>query len=290
KVHQRAIEQLQSSLEGESKAKAEALRMKCKLESDINELDISLGHSNKANSDLNKTIKKIQTEIKELQNRAMEEQNLASEIREQFTAAERHANSTNGELEECRGKLEQSDRSRRQAETDLCDVNEQLQLLGQQNNSLSIAKRRLEGEMQTMSADLDDMLNEARVSEMKAKKAMVDAARLADELRAEQEHAQATEMSKKSLEAAVKDLKLKIEESETVNQRASKRTLSKLESRAVELEAQFDDEARKHADAQKNLRKAERQIKELTFTGEENKKNHERMQELVDKLQTKIKT
>jgi len=290
KVHQRAIEQLQHSLEGESKAKAEALRMKGKLESDINELEISFGHANKANGDLHKMIKKIQTDIKCLQDRAMEEQSYASQIREQFSAADRRANAINGELEECRSKLEQTDRSRRQGETELCDVNEQLQLLGQQNNSLSIARRRLEGEMQTIRADLDEMLNEAKASEIKSKKAMIDAARLADELRAEQEHAQGAEMSKKSLEAAVKDLRLKIEETETVNQKGAKRTLSKLESRVVELEAQFDDEARKHADAQKHLRKADRRIKELTFTGEENKKNHERMGELVDKLQIKIKS
>jgi len=63
-----------------------------------------------------------------------------------------------------------------------------------------------------------------------------------------------------------------------------------LEGRVRELETQFDDEARRHADAQKNLRKSERRIKELSFQSEEDKKNHERMQELVDKLQQKIKT
>lgn len=46
-----------------------------------------------------------------------------------------------------------------------------------------MAKRKLEGEMQALHADLDEMLNEAKSSEEKAKKAMVDAARLADELR-----------------------------------------------------------------------------------------------------------
>ena len=38
--------------------------------------------------------------------------------------------------------------------------------------------------------ELEDMLSETRVSEEKAKKAMIDAARLADELRLEQENAQ----------------------------------------------------------------------------------------------------
>ena len=40
-----------------------------------------------------------------------------------------------------------------------------------------MAKRKLEGEVQSLHADLDEMLNEAKNSEEKAKKAMVDAAR-----------------------------------------------------------------------------------------------------------------
>lgn len=57
-----------------------------------------------------------------------------------------------------------------------------------------------------------------------------------------------------------------------------------------ELENELDGEQRRHADAQKNLRKTERRIKELSFQAEEDRKNHERMQDLVDKLQQKIKT
>merc|ERR1719370_1809278 len=45
KTHQKALDSMQSSLEQEAKGKAEALRMKKKLESDINELEISLEHS-----------------------------------------------------------------------------------------------------------------------------------------------------------------------------------------------------------------------------------------------------
>merc|ERR1739838_451505 len=276
--------------EAEAKAKAEALRMKAKLEADINGLEISLDHSNKANGDLGKIIKKLHTEMKDLQDRAMEEQNIASEYREQFTVSERRANALHGELEESRTLLEQSDRGRRQADADLADTHESYQTLYNQNNSLTISKRKLEGEIQTMQADLDDMLNDAKNSEDKAKKAMIDAARLADELRAEQEHAHKSETSKKSLEAQYKDLQLKLEETETSALKSGKRAVSKLEARVHELEHQFDDEARKHSDAQKNLRKAERRIKELTFQSEEDKKNHERMQDLVDQLEGKVKT
>ena len=42
--------------------------------------------------------------------------------------------------------------------------------------------------MHTIHAEMDEMLQQAKNSEEKAKKAMVDAARLADELKAEQDH------------------------------------------------------------------------------------------------------
>merc|ERR1712012_589650 len=54
--------------------------------------------------------------------------------------------------------------------------------------------------------------------------------------------------------------------------------------------SEMDAENRRMADAQKNLRKSERRIKELTYQQDEDRKNHERMQALIDQLQGKIKS
>merc|ERR1712186_237198 len=50
----KAIEGMQSALETESKGKAEGLRMKKKLESDVGELEMSLEHANQNNMDTQK--------------------------------------------------------------------------------------------------------------------------------------------------------------------------------------------------------------------------------------------
>ena len=57
-----------------------------------------------------------------------------------------------------------------------------------------------------------------------------------------------------------------------------------------ELESELEAENRRFADSQKNLRRTERRIKELTYAADEDRKNHERMQGLIDQLQLKIKT
>ena len=59
------MDSMQASLEAESRAKAEALRIKKKLESDINELEIALDHSNKANSEAHKSIKRYQGQLRD---------------------------------------------------------------------------------------------------------------------------------------------------------------------------------------------------------------------------------
>merc|ERR1719412_2123830 len=57
KNYMKAIDGMQTALEGESKGKAEALRMK-KMEADVAELETSLEHANAANQETQKSIKK----------------------------------------------------------------------------------------------------------------------------------------------------------------------------------------------------------------------------------------
>merc|ERR1719216_863434 len=118
---------------------------------------------------------------------------------------------------------------------------------------------------------------------------MVDAARLADELRMEQEAALACERDRKLFECQVKDVQQRLDEAEANALKGGKKAMNKMEGRIRELNSELDAENRRFADSQKNLRKSERHIKELTFATDEDRKNHERMQILIDQLQGKIK-
>merc|ERR1711981_369724 len=193
-------------------------------------------------------------------------------------------------LEEARTLLEQADRARRIVEQELSDTNESLSELTCQNQAIAGTKRKLESEMQTIHGDLDEMASELALSDDKAKKAMVDAARLADELRQEQELAQGFEKDRKLLECQAKDMQARLDEAETNALKGGKKAMNKMETRIRELESELDAEARRFGDGQKNLRRSERRIKELAFAGDEDRKNHERMQNLIDSLQAKIKS
>merc|ERR1712026_596697 len=290
KNYMKAIDGMQTALEGESKGKAEALRMKKKLEADVAELETSLEHANAANQETQKSIKKYHNQIRDAQSKLEEEQRAKEVTRDHLIATERKAHSVQNALEEARTLLEQADRARRMTEQELSDTNEQLSDLTCQNQAIAGAKRKLESEMQTLHGDLDEMGSEAHISDDKAKKAMVDAARIADELRGEQDLAQSFEKDRKLLECQVKDMQQRLDEAETNALKGGKKAMNKMETRIRELESELDAENRRQADTLKNLRRSERRINELTFASDEDRKNHERMQSLIDGLQGKIKT
>merc|ERR1711997_555573 len=188
---------------------------KKKLESDVGELETALEHANAANQETQKSIKRYHQQIRETQTKLEEEQRAKEVIRDNLLASERRANTSQNALEEARTLLEQSDRARRMTEQELSDTNEQLSDLTCTNQAIAGAKRKLESEMQTLHGDLDEMANEAHLSEEKCKKAMVDAARLADELRTEQEMAQIFERNRKLLECQVKELQGRLDDAES---------------------------------------------------------------------------
>merc|ERR1719273_2529884 len=286
----KAIDGMQMELEGETKGKVEALRMKKKLETDVVDLGVALEHANAANAESQRNIKRIQTTVREIQAKYEDEVRAKSAAQDALIAADRRVNANQNALEEARTLLEQSDRNRRMIEQELADTNETLSQQTCTNQAIQGAKSKCESEMNHLGNDLDEMSSEAKMSEDKAQRAMIDAARLADELRAEQEGAMMLERDKKLLEAQVKDAQSRLDEAEQSALKGGKKAIAKMETRIRELESELDAENRRLGDAQKNMRKSERHIKELSYTIDEDRKNQERMQALIDQLQGKIKS
>merc|ERR1712025_496935 len=210
----KALDSMQSALETEAKGKAEALRMKKKLESDSGDLGLALEHAIAGSAETQTTIKKYQLQVRDAQVKVGAESQAKSAAADAKVSADRKAAAMQNCLEESRALLETADRQRRAAEQELADTNENLADLSNVNQSIPAARRKLESEYNQLQSDLDEMSNEAGLSEEKAARAMVDAARLADELRCEQELAMALEKDKKLLEAQCKDTGSRADEAE----------------------------------------------------------------------------
>merc|ERR1712045_632768 len=257
---------------------AEALRIKKKLESDINELEIALDHANKANSEAHKSIKRYQAQLRDVEGLYEEESRGRRELAEKAGLADRRANALQGELEEARALLDSADRGKKQADMELAESRGAVNDMTTINSKAGSDKRHLESAIHTMHAEIDDMLHQAKNSEEKAKKAMVDAARLADELRAEQEHSSSQEKAKRALETQIAELEQRLAEANEVAAKGGRNAMAKLESRIRDLEIELGNLQSKTGDTFKAFQQAE------------DHKNSDRMSELAGKLQQKIKT
>ncbi|XP_018543454.1 myosin heavy chain, fast skeletal muscle [Lates calcarifer] len=287
--HQRTVETMQSALDTEIRSKNDAVRIRKKMETDLNEMEIQLSHANRQAAEAQKQLRNIQAHLKEQTLHLDEALRSQEDLKEQVAMVERRSSLMQAEVEELRAALEQSERSRKLAEQELTDACERVGLLHSQNTSLLNSKRKLDADVSQLQGEVEDAIQEARNAEEKAKKAITDAAMMAEELKKEQDTSSHLERMRKNLEVSVKDLQHRLDEAENLALKGGKKQLQKLEARVRELEGEVECEQRKASDAIKGIRKYERRVKELTYQTEEDKKTVLRLQDLVDKLQLKVK-
>ncbi|KAF4790133.1 myosin-7 [Turdus rufiventris] len=151
-------------------------------------------------------------------------------------------------------------------------------------------KKKMEADISQLQTEVEEAIQECRNAEEKAKKAITDAAMMAEELKKEQDTSAHLERMKKNMEQTIKDLQMRLDEAEQLALKGGKKQLQKLEARVRELENELEAEQKRHAESVKGLRKSERRVKELSYQTEEDRKNLVRLQDLVDKLQMKVKS
>ncbi|XP_073902923.1 myosin-4 [Castor canadensis] len=287
--HLRVVESMQSTLDAEIRSRNDALRIKKKMEGDLNEMEIQLNHANRQAAEAIRNLRNTQGILKDTQLHLDDALRSQDDLKEQLAMVERRANLMQAEIEELRASLEQTERSRRVAEQELLDASERVQLLHTQNTSLINTKKKLETDISQIQGEMEDIVQEARNAEEKAKKAITDAAMMAEELKKEQDTSAHLERMKKNMEQTVKDLQHRLDEAEQLALKGGKKQIQKLEARVRELENEVENEQKRNIEVVKGLRKHERRVKELTYQTEEDRKNVLRLQDLVDKLQTKVK-
>jgi len=135
------------------------------------------------------------------------------------------------EIGEFRSALEQNDRARKAVDADLQDAADRLNELSSANAGLAAHKRKLEGDVAALRAELDDALVEARNAQDTLVKSYSEVSRHSDELKYEQEHSLNAERHRKGLEAQVKDLQLRLEQAEGSALKGGKKLVQKLEQR-----------------------------------------------------------
>uniref|UniRef100_A0A3B4E4S0 Myosin motor domain-containing protein n=1 Tax=Pygocentrus nattereri TaxID=42514 RepID=A0A3B4E4S0_PYGNA len=311
------LQEAEESIEAVNSKCASLEKTKQRLQGEVEDLMIDVERANALAANLDKKQRNFDKVLAEWKQKYEEGQ-------AELEGAQKEARSLSTELfkmknsyEEALDQLETLKRENKNLQQEISDLSEQLGETGKTIHELEKAKKTVEtekSEIQTaleeaegtleheeskilrvqleltqLKSEVDDTLQEARNAEEKAKKAITDAAMMAEELKKEQDTSAHLERMKKNLEVTVKDLQHRLDEAENLAMKGGKKQLQKLEARVHELEAEVEAEQRRSADAVKGVRKYERRVKELTYQTEEDKKNVNRLQDLVDKLQLKVK-
>ena len=98
------------------------------------------------------------------------------------------------------------------------------------------------------------------------------------------------ERAARSTEVSLSEMQKKAEEASFAMARGAAQIPAKLESRSRDIEQELNRTIQMTDEVHKSITKGERRVKELLFQQEENKKNQDRITDLVDKLQQKIKS
>ncbi|NWR82078.1 MYSS protein, partial [Centropus unirufus] len=253
--HLRIVESMQSSLDAEIRSRNEALRLKKKMEGDLNEMEIQLSHANRVAAEAQKNLRNTQAVLKDTQIHLDDALRTQEDLKEQVAMVERRANLLQAEIEELRAALEQTERSRKVAEQELLDATERVQLLHTQVRMWCL--KQLGGQGTTRMSSL--LLSIKQVV-----------------------------LTTQHLSPPLTFCKQPFKKQYQIDTRAAPKMGFSFQVR--ELEGEVDAEQKRSAEAVKGVRKYERRVKELTYQSEEDRKNILRLQDLVDKLQMKVKS
>merc|ERR1711978_623440 len=133
------------------------------------------------------------------------------------------------------------------------------------NSKAATEKRGLESNVHTIHAEIDDVLLQAKNADEATKRAMVDAGRLANELKVEQAHAHKQTMAKRALGNKIAEVGVNLGEANDVAAAAGRNAMAKLESRISQLEIELGTIQTKTSETHKAFQKSDRHIKELQF-------------------------
>ncbi|KAG5854322.1 hypothetical protein ANANG_G00036570 [Anguilla anguilla] len=244
---------MQSTLDAEVRSRNDSLRVKKKMEGDLNEMEVQLSHANRQAAEAQKQLRNVQGQLKDAQLHLDDALRGEEDLKEQVAMMERRNTLMQAEIEELRAAQEQTERSRKVAEQELVDTCERVVLLHSQNTSLINTKKKLDADLAQLQGEVDDTNQEARNAEEKAKKAITDAAMMAEELKKEQDSSAHLERMKKNLEVTVKDLQHRLDEAENLAMKGGKKQLQKLEAR----EEQANTHLSKFRKVQHELEEAE---------------------------------
>uniref|UniRef100_A0A8B9ZL91 Myosin-9 n=1 Tax=Anas platyrhynchos TaxID=8839 RepID=A0A8B9ZL91_ANAPL len=281
----RQVREMEVELEDERKQRSIAMAARKKLELDLKDLESHIDTANKNREEAIKQLRKLQAQMKDYMRELEDTRTSREEILAQAKENEKKLKSMEAEMIQLQEELAAAERAKRQAQQERDELADEIA------NSSALAmeeKRRLEARIAQLEEELEEEQGNTEIINDRLKKANLQVPMNAD-LNAERSNAQKNENARQQMERQNKELKLKLQEMESAVKSKYKATITALEAKIVQLEEQLDMETKERQAASKQVRRAEKKLKDILLQVDDERRNAEQFKDQADKANMRLK-
>ncbi|XP_027447846.1 myosin-9 [Zalophus californianus] len=285
----RQVREMEAELEDEKKQRSMAVAARKKLEMDLKDLEAHIDSANKNRDEAIKQLRKLQAQMKDCMRELEDTRASREEILAQAKENEKKLKSMEAEMIQLQEELAAAERAKRQAQQERDELADEIANSSGKGALALEEKRRLEARIAQLEEELEEEQGNTELVNDRLKKANLQIDQINTDLNLERSHAQKNENMRQQLERQNKELKVKLQEMEGTVKSKYKASITALEAKIAQLEEQLDNETKERQAACKQVRRAEKKLKDVLLQVDDERRNAEQFKDQADKASTRLK-
>uniref|UniRef100_A0A8D2D9K2 Myosin-9 n=1 Tax=Sciurus vulgaris TaxID=55149 RepID=A0A8D2D9K2_SCIVU len=285
----RQVREMEAELEDERKQRSMAVAARKKLEMDLKDLEAHIDTANKNREEAIKQLRKLQAQMKDCMRELEDTRASREEILAQAKENEKKLKSMEAEMIQLQEELAAAERAKRQAQQERDELADEIANSSGKGALALEEKRRLEARIAQLEEELEEEQGNTELINDRLKKANLQIDQINTDLNLERSHAQKNENARQQLERQNKELKVKLQEMEGTVKSKYKASITALEAKIAQLEEQLDNETKERQAASKQVRRAEKKLKDVLLQVDDERRNAEQYKDQADKASTRLK-
>ncbi|XP_042638647.1 myosin-9 [Orycteropus afer afer] len=285
----RQVREMEAELEDERKQRSMAMAARKKLEMDLKDLEAHIDSANKNRDEAIKQLRKLQAQMKDYMRELDDTRASREEILAQAKENEKKLKSMEAEMMQLQEELAAAERAKRQAQQERDELADEIANSSGKGALAMEEKRRLEARIAQLEEELEEEQGNTELVNDRLKKANLQIDQINTDLNLERSHAQKNENARQQMERQNKELKVKLQEMEGTVKSKYKASITALEAKIAQLEEQLDNETKERQAACKQVRRAEKKLKDVLLQVDDERRNAEQFKDQADKASTRLK-
>ncbi|KAI1239192.1 Myosin-9, partial [Lamprotornis superbus] len=285
----RQVREMEAELEDERKQRSMAVAARKKLEMDLKDLESHIDTANKNREEAIKQLRKLQAQMKDYMRELEDTRTSREEILAQAKENEKKLKSMEAEMIQLQEELAAAERAKRQAQQERDELADEIANNSGKGALAMEEKRRLEARIAQLEEELEEEQGNTEIINDRLKKANLQIDQMNADLNAERSNAQKNENARQQMERQNKELKLKLQEMESAVKSKYKASITALEAKIAQLEEQLDMETKERQAASKQVRRAEKKLKDVLLQVDDERRNAEQFKDQADKANIRLK-